>query len=267
MKKIKQFFAYLRHLWKDPIKTVSDCDQRKKEIMPLLYVSIGILVLFVGLSLIPALDFMATIGGTIGLGGIAFCVFLISIANKAKKKFIALTCTKCNTMADLKTEEDFAKYVNYEVTSFTVSYDGVSHPGSNDGVVSYVKAQGHADAVVTIQLTCPNCGEVKTLVYTVQPFKCHREEDKVRVPDVEIVKSRLEATVTKVLETYKTEEGRKEIPFTIHSVHHSEYANRSKPQMGNSAPRVGEVIIDYHRTIPELVEGFFIHNELNGNIS
>ena len=260
---MKNPIAYLKHLVKDPITTMAEADARKKEIMPVLYASLGVLAVGFILQVAVGLDFMAVVTG-IGVIGAAFCGFLLFVIGKAKTKFAALTCDSCNTMLDIHTVEEFGKYVSYEILKDTTKFD-LSHPSSNNGVVSYVRAKGDGNAVLNVSFVCPKCGKTKSFQYSITPFKCQREEKNVRVADVELVKTKLESSVRAVLKLYETED-RSKIPYTIQSIHHPNYANRSKPQVG-LGPDFEGVTIRYHRDIDEMVVGLFINNELNGTIT
>ena len=199
---MKNPLKQIKHMVKDPINTIDEANARKKEIMPWLYGSIAVAVLpgLLG-SLISALDFR-TMFSIIGVAGIMLFGFLLFVIKKAKQKFQALTCDKCNVMAEIKTPEDFTKYVNYTVGEHVAEYRGISHPASNDGVISEVEAKGSATVAVSIDLKCPHCGEVKRLIYTITPFKCSAVEKKVAVSQVEVVKMRLENNVKEVVKDY-----------------------------------------------------------------
>lgn len=260
--------AYIKHLMKDPINTIAEADARKKEIMPWLFGSIGVAVVFSVLSsLVEALGFLM-IFGMIGIFATMFFGFLLFVIKKAKEKFKALTCNKCNTMAEIKTPEEFAKYVSYSVGKNEASFHGVSHPASNNGVVSEIKASGSASVVARINLTCPHCGNVKQLEYHIVPFKCSAKQTKVLVRDVELVKMKLENVVRAAVNDYNNPEKRENMPYTIHSVHHPRYAERSKPQTKNSDayPDYNGARIDYRKEPDEMVEQFFVANQLDGKI-
>ena len=263
---MKNPLKYLKHLVKDPINTIEEADARKKEIMPFLYGSIGVAVLFSVLG--GFLDFLMVFG-LIGIFGVMFFGFLLFVIKKAKEKFEALTCDKCKTLATIKTPEEYEKFVSYEIESHEATYGGVSHPSSNNGVVDSITAKGSASAIVSIMLTCPNCGNVKNLKYVITPFRCEAEEKKVAVRDVEIVKMRLENAVRPIIEAYNDEEKRKMIPYSIHSKRNPKHEERTKPQMGNDTvayPRYNGVKISYRRDVEEIVDAFFLENELNGKL-
>lgn len=263
---MKNPLQQIKHMWKDPINTIDEANARKKEIMPWLYGSIGLAVLGVGLSGIGPLGFLMVFG-MVGAVGVVLFGFMLFIIKKAKQKFQALTCDKCNVMAEIKTPEDFAKYVSYTVGEHVAEYRGISHPASNNGVISQVEAKGSATVAVSIDLKCPHCGEVKRLIYTITPFKCSAVEEKVLVGQVEVVKMRLENNVKEVVRDYNDLEKRASFPYSIHSKKNPDYENRTKVQVGTSyIPRYNGVRIDFRKDVEEMVEDFFLENQLDGNI-
>lgn len=262
--------AYLKHLVKDPINTIAEADARKKEIMPWLYGSIALAVVPSVLGgAVDALSFL-TIFGMIGIFATIFFGFLLFVIKKAKEKFKALTCNKCNKMAEIKTPEEFAKYVSYTVGKNEAVFKGISHPASNNGVVSEITASANATVQVEIELKCPHCGATKKLLYTIVPFKCSAKETKVAVRDVELVKMRLDNAVKSVVAAYNDPTQRENIGYTIHSKHNPKYDQRTKPTIGNDTvayPRYNGVKINYHKDADEMVCAFFLENQLDGKIS
>ena len=264
---MKNPLTHLKHMWKDPINTIDEANARKKEVMPWLYGSIAVAVVpsILG-SLISALDFL-TMFSIVGVVGVMAFGFLLFIIKKATVKFEAMTCNKCNTMAVIKTPEDYLKYVSYIEGDHVAEYQGISHPASSNGVISKVEAKGSATVVVSIDLKCPNCGEVKHLIYTITPFKCSAVEKKVLVGQVEVVKTRLENAVKEVVKDYNNLEKRDSFPYSIHSKKNPNYENRTKAQVGTSyIPRYNGVRIDYRKDVEEMVEAFFLENQLDGTI-
>ena len=265
---MKELLAKLKHMWKDPINTIEEADARKKEIMPWLYGCIAAAVLFCVLSNVGPLGFLMLFG-IIAIFGVMAFGFMLFVIKKAKEKFAALTCNSCNTMATIKTPEEYSAQVYYNPAIKVVAdYDGVSHPKSNEGIVSEVKASAHATVCVEVDLKCANCGTTKRLEYVITPFKCSIVEKKVPVKDLELVKTRLENAVKEVVADFNDPEKHAQIPYTIQSIHHPKYEERSKPQLDSKTafPPYKGVRIDYHRTVDELVRGFFLENELNGKI-
>jgi len=259
----KNPIKYLKFLVKTPIKTMADIKQMKKNIQPLLYTSIGVLaapmivVAITGLPVFTSISF-------IGLVGLGFCGFLHFILKKAQEKFEVLMCNSCHTMIATETTKVFQELVSYEIQN-EPSVVTVHHPESQNGIISNVKASGVAGADVLITMKCPNCGKTKTFTYSITPFKCEKVLKTVSVTELGTVKLSLEKAVRAVLDLYMDREKRKDIPYTIHSVNHPNYENRGKAQM-NVSRIYQDVQITYHRDIEEMVEGFFVHNELNGKI-
>ena len=263
---MKNPLKHLKHMWKDPINTVDEANARKKEIMPWFIGSVGVAVLSGILSNVGPLGFLM-IFCLIGVFATMAFGFMLFVIKKAKEKFAALTCDKCNVMAEIKTAEDFAKYVSYTVGKHEAEYLGISHPASNNGVVSKVEATGKASVVVYVDLKCPHCGNVKRLEYYITPFKCSDVQEKVLVRDIEIVKLRLENAVKEVVKDYNDPQKRASFPYSIHSKKNPNYENRTKPQVGSSwIPRYNGVKIDYRKDVEEMVEAFFLENQLDGKI-
>lgn len=265
---MKNPLEYLKHIVKDPINTIAEADARKKEIMPLLYVSLGVLALGLILQLAAELDFMAFFS-FIGLVGVAFCVFLFWIIKKAKERFEGLTCEKCNTLAEIKTPEDFAKYISFTVESDEAVFKGYSgNKQPTDGVYSVVKYTGAANAVVSVKLTCPHCGEVKQLKYYAEPFKCHAEAKKVGALRFQEVASSLESAVRNAVNDYNNKKD--SIPYSIHSSKNPHFEERTTFKGANASgahPDYMGVRIDFHQDVEEMLEHYFVLNQINGILS
>ena len=259
---MKNPIEFIKHLWKDPVNTIEEVEQRKKEIMPWLLGSIGVAVLFCGLDGILGTGILMILG-MVGVAGVMMFGFLLFICMKAKEKFAALTCNACNTMAKFENEADYVNNVSYSVSEDVTSNVNIPKP-SDSGIISEITARGSGTASVRIQLKCPNCGATKELSYIITPFKCSASEKKVAAGKAQEVAARLQASVNAVVAEYANKETRKNIPYTIQSIHHPNYEDRTKPT--TTSTKYQGVTIDYHREVDELVEGFFLHNELNGKI-
>lgn len=263
---MKNPLKHLKHMWKDPINTIDEANARKKEVLPWLYGSIGVAVLGAGLSNIKGLSFLMFLG-LVGVFGVMAFGFMLFVIKKAKAKFEALTCNKCNTMAVIKTPEEYAELVSYTIGNHEATYRGINHPSSSNGVVSKIEATGSASVTVYIDLKCPKCGNVKSLEYKIVPFKCSAVQEKVPVRDVEAVKARLENEVKEVVKDYNDPEKCPKIPYSIHSKKSPNYENRTKPQVGTAwIPRYNGVKIDYRKDVEEMVDSFFLENQLGGDI-
>lgn len=267
---MKNPLKYLKHLVKDPINTIAEANARKKEIMPLLYGSLGVLAVGVILQVAVKLDFMAVFS-FIGLAGAAFFGFLLSVANTVKKRFEVLTCNKCNTLAEIKTPEDYAKYVSYTVEKDEATFKGYTgNKEPNNGVYSLVKFSGSSTAEVSVALTCPHCGEVKHLKYSATPFKCHAEATKVGALQFPAVRTSLETAVRTAINDYNNPDKKASIPYTFHSSKNPNFENRYKFKGANGAgahPDYMGARIDYHKDVEEMLEHYFVLNELSGTLS
>ena len=84
---MKNPLDYVKHIVKDPITTIDEANTRKKEIMPLFFISLGVMV--VGTLLMSLLDGMMVMSvlSLIGLVGVGFCGFLFFVISSAKKRF------------------------------------------------------------------------------------------------------------------------------------------------------------------------------------
>ena len=265
---MKNPLKHLKHMWKDPINTIDEANKRKKEVLPW-FISFIIATLLCGvLNVIIEQGFLLILGMVTFMCAFIFG-FMLWIVKKAKEKFAALTCDKCNTLAEIKTPEDYAKYVSYTIESHEAIYKGISHPSSNNGVVTRVTASGTSNAVVWITLKCPKCGNVKQLKYVITPFKCSLEEKNVKVRDIEVVKMKLDNAVKAVVEDYNDVDNRHLIPYSIHSKKNPKYDQRTKPQLGKDTvafPIYNGVKIEFRKDVEEMVDAFFLENMIDGKI-
>ena len=267
---MKNPLSYLKHIVKDPINTIAEADARKKEIMPLFYASIGVLALGLILQLAAKLDFMAVFS-FIGLVGVAFCAFLFGVIAKSKERFEGLTCSKCNTLAEIKTPEDFAKYISYTVEQDEATYKGGQHPtvSPTNGVHSLVKVAASSSAVVSVELKCPHCGEIKHLKYKAKPFECHTERNNVSVHDYQMVYNQMENAVINAVKDYNNPEKKYSIPYSIHSSKNPHFEERTTFKGANAAgahPNYLGVRIDFHQDIEEMLEHYFVIPMINGTL-
>lgn len=267
---MKNPLTYLKHIVKDPINTIAEADTRKKEVMPLLYGSVGVLAVGLIMQIVFQLDFMAALS-FVGLVGTAFCAFLLSVVNGAKKRFEGLTCDKCQTLAEIKTSEDFAKYISYNVEkdeAVFAGYEGNNEP--TNGVYSLVKFSASSKAVVSVELTCPHCGEVKHLKYSAKPFQCHAEAKHVGALAFSATKLSLENAVRGAVNDYNNPDKKASIPYSLHSSKNPHFEERTTFKGANAPgahPDYMGVKIDYHKDVEEMLEHYFVLNDLNGSLT
>ena len=267
---MKNPLKFLKHVVKDPVNTIPEANARKKEIMPILYVSLGVLALGLILQLAAKLDFMAVLS-FIGLAGTALSLYLLSILGKVKKRFECLTCDKCNTLAEIKTPEDFAKYVSYTVEKDVADFKGYTgNKEATNGVFAKVEYTATSSAVVSIKLTCPKCGEVKELKYTAAPFKCHAGAQKVGALQFQAVSSSLEKAVRDAVNDYNNPDKKPLIPYTYHSSKNPNFEARFTVKGVNGKvahPDYMGTVLDFRKDIEEMVEHYFVLNDLTGSLT
>lgn len=267
---MKNPLTYLKHIVKDPINTIAEADARKKEIMPLLYGSAGVLALGLILQLAAKLDAMAVLS-FVGLVGVAFCAFLFWVIKKAKERFESLTCAKCHALAEIKTPEAFAKYVSFTIEKDQANFKGYSgNKEPTNGVYSLVKYIGTSTAVVSVELTCPHCGEVKHLKYTCEPFKCHAEAKNVGALQFAAVSSSLETAVRTAVNDYNTPGKKESIPYSIHSSKNPHFAERNTFKGANASgarPDYMGAKIEIHQDVEEMLEHYFVIPQINGTLT
>jgi len=267
---MKNPIAYIKHLVKDPVNTIAEADARKKEIMPWFYGFAGALAVGVILQVAVKLDFMAVLS-CIGLAGVAFFGFLLVVVNSAKKRFEVLTCDGCNTLAEIKTPEDFAKYVSYTVEKDEAVFKGYTgNKEPTNGVYSQVKFSASSSAVVSVRLTCPNCGKVRTLRYSAEPFKCHAEATKVGALAFPAIRTSLETAVRTAVNDYNDPAKKANIPYSFHSSKNPNFENRYSFKGANGAgahPDYMGAKVTYRKDVEEMLEHYFVLNELSGVLS
>lgn len=267
---MKNPLTFLKHIVKDPINNIAEAEARKKEIMPLLYGSLGVLAVGLVLQTVVNLDFMAVLT-FIGLAATAVCLFLLFVISTAKKRFEVLTCDKCHTLAEIKTPEAFAKYISYTVEKDDATFAGYSgNKEPTNGVYSLVKFSGSSNAVVSVTLTCPHCGEIKHLTYSATPFKCHAEAKNVSVQQFTAISTSLETSVRTAVNDYNNPEKKESIPYSLHSSKNPHFAERTTFKGANASgahPDYMGAKIDYRKDIEEMFEHYFVLNELNGSLT
>lgn len=262
LKFLKGFPKNLKPMWKDPVTNIQEVEAKRKDVWGGMYTSIALTIIVGIMTVIPVVGDIASMLTIIPVAGLMVFGFMLWVLKKAEDKFKALTCKKCGHMLELKTQADFAKYVTYEIRS-EKSSTGISHPASKDGVVPYVEATGSVSSSVAVAFTCTECGENKAFMYYVEPLKLKARSNKVVVAGVETAKVNLTNNVRAILDMYENGDAAK-IPYSIQSVHHPRNAEKTKLQTGYESYRGVDIV--YHRDIDEMVEGLFIHNELNGTI-
>lgn len=268
---MKNPINYFKHLIKDPINTIEEANARKKEIMPWLFGSIALAVVPSVLGgAVDALSFLS-IFGMIGIFATMFFGFLLWVILKSKERFAGLTCDKCGTLAEIKTSEDYAKYVSYTVETDEAIFKGYSgNKEPTNGVYSLVKFTGTSKAVVSVRLTCPHCGEVKHLKYCCVPFECYAEAKNVGAIAFPTTKMTLENAVRTAVNDYNNPDKKTSIPYTYQSTKNPKYEEKPRARTLGSS----EVNIDYmgakihfHQDVEEMLEHYFVIPMINGTLT
>ena len=262
---MKNPIDYFKHLIKDPVNTIEEAEQRRKKILPFCIGIIGGTAVLVAIGLIFDLLLLSCVG-LFALAMSAYYFWTIfKMIGKIKKKFAILTCEKCKVRADFTDKpEEYKHNVSFKVLDEKTKVSVKCDKSNDKGIVPQISVSAKATALVEITLSCPNCKEKKTFKYSINTFECLRTEKNVPAKDAAKIKSDLENILRAVVATYESKEGRATIPFTVHSIHHPNYENRFKLQI------VGEefngVTVRYHRTIEEMIETFFVQNDVSGSI-
>ena len=246
---------------KEPVKTPADAEERRNKLWPLTYLFGCIaLALFVVGAVIPSGGDIFGFIGFVALLPVGFNAIMLAVLKRSEAKFAALTCDNCQALMVLDSPEEFVQYVSYTLLSNDVNTT-MEHPSSHEGKVAYIRASACATAIVEITTKCSQCGAAKSFKYKIQPFACKIEQKNVRVPDVELVKMNLKNSLDAVVEKYKADPD--SLPFTSTSIHHPEYDKKS---IAIKTAQWNGVTIRDHRTVDEMVEGFFVKGELNGDV-
>ena len=148
-KVILKFPKELVRLWKEPIKTVKEAEQRKKDILPWLYLFVSILIIGAVLSaFVEFLAFLPVVGGI----GAAYCGLLLFIRKRIAASLRNRECEKCETRIPF--------YDSFEVEDYKYEINKSTN-GASDGIVNVI-VKGTERYTLKVNCTCPNCGEKKS---------------------------------------------------------------------------------------------------------
>ncbi|MBO5904326.1 MAG: hypothetical protein J6Q64_03010 [Clostridia bacterium] len=158
--KIKDFFALLKRLVKEPVNNVKEVEERQKEAKPVLIVgaivaAAGGIVSFVGSLLTKAIAAVGMIFSLVGyavtFAGLICLIFWLYIwinSNNAKKRFQDLECPNCGETI----EDEKATYK--ELQRYTKTSQDQKHVYLNE----YTE--------VEISCKCQKCGTEKNFKHT-----------------------------------------------------------------------------------------------------
>jgi hypothetical protein len=173
-KTLKGFPKNIVHIWKDPVNNSAEIKVRKAEIYPYMYLFVGLFLIFAILcAVIPAASTILSIFGVVFGFGVVICVFLLSVMNKAQRKFSDLECPNC------KERIAYSPDVNIEVSnkSFYVTKESRAMSGSQSAMVLTVSGKEIVKAKITCK--CQKCGTEKTFEQTFTTVECERFQNNV----------------------------------------------------------------------------------------
>ena len=265
MEKKDKKMGYFKRIFKGPLNSIEECNERKADLIKILIPSLCIMIAGVVLNAIG-----------IGLGSIimfvgmipsALFAFLLFIVGKAKSRFEFFRCDECKHDNRLVTEGDVGKYVS--LGDYNVDTT-VSKPSIIEGKepLSYKEITVRGSIAVTMEITleCTSCGAKKKGVFTFTPFKCEIKKNNIKLNnpnELQIITDSLTKQIKDTIEEKLDDKRGYDIPVTVQSIYHPNYANKEKLGAQGAREQYGDVTITYHRYVEEMISGYFINNELN----
>lgn len=157
-KKVFGFFAYIKHLVKDPVKTITEAKARRKELTRFLlislainiipYVIIGVMGMILPYEITSIVKKILSIPTTIGTAGVIFSGFLLVLLIGLSN---ALKDLECNNCKERITYNDSVKYrIIREWEERKISKQ--SHSTQVDQTLN---------VEVLVSCVCQNCGQTK----------------------------------------------------------------------------------------------------------
>lgn len=154
------FFTYLKHIFRDPIKSSAEAKDRKKVLSKMLLICLAATIgpVIVGSVLSNVFKSMPAIIPNLicGVGYLCFiptlvCILMWWSVSKAVPKFENIECSNCNKRFVYNNE-----YMKYEVLREWEKKDVSTN--SNSG---RVRVEQKRYVEVGVAITCPDCGTVK----------------------------------------------------------------------------------------------------------
>jgi len=263
---MKKFFGFLKRVVKGPVNSLEDVKQRRKDLLILLIPCLVILLACSILgSTVDALDFLS-IFTAIFVFPVMFLLFLFWMLHRIKQRFLYFTCDKCDTLNKFTTYDEFDRCVTYELVDVDPA---IAKPfildGKSPNTYKEITVRGYIKVLLKVSYKCLNCGAPKAAIFSLIPFRCETSLYNVTVrnaSEVNTIVGNLTEKIKSVL-TEKLDENSDNIPVTVTSVFHPNYANRTKLNAQGATVKYGDVTITYHRYVDEVVEGYFVNNEIN----
>lgn len=179
-KSLKGFPKNLIHIWKDPVESSEQVKERKKEIFPLLYLFVGLCLIFVVLGVVISKleSLFTTIGIIPGLAAV-LCGFLLVVLKKAAEKFADIECNNC------KKRIQYDENVQIKVVKkrFTIHKSDKTIEKNNVPVESTINVSGKEHVTLEITCKCQECGTEKTFTHEFVTAEC--EKSAVKIPYVQ----------------------------------------------------------------------------------
>ena len=245
---------------RDNIKTPQQLEEVVPQVWAYTYLGVLFCVACGLLGLIPVVGGIFMILCVVGFVFTVVTAWKFLAIRSAKLRFSMLTCSECQTLLDIDTPEEVAQYVSYQINSNKLKL--VTSRGTlKDGIYESVSVEGRNEVEVTITMKCPHCGATKTVQFCYIPFRCRLYEKNISQSNAPLVENMLVERVNAFLDVYK--KNPESIPYSTHSVHHPEY---NASQWNSSTFTHNGFTIVYHRTVQEMVEGFFIRGEIVGKL-
>lgn len=232
---------------KEPVKSSVEVKERKKQILPFMYLFVLLTLVFAVVAvLVDALSFLPVIP----VLGVVYCGFLLWVLKKAAEKFGDIECDACKTLIT------FGDNVKFEVTNRRFEVKREEKKIEKDGipVEATIAAKGTEHITVAVACKCQACGAEKSFNHDFVSIRCNKTG--VKVPYVQSG-ALLVRYVADVEDAYKSGA--------------MDELSEVRPQNGElsvggksgSSVTVGnDVSVTLHRSAASLVKGYF-GNELN----
>lgn len=263
---MKKLIAFFKRAFTGPVNSMDDVKERKKDLKKLLIVSGVLTAICIGVGMIPKLGTVSMFAPIPGLFMLVV-LFFFFILKRIQARFEFLHCDNCQTDVNIKSSEEFDTYVTYENLGITTNFPKpLIVDGNEPGLYKTIKVSGSISVDIRLDLTCTNCGNVKTKKFTLTPFKCEIERTNVRIRTAAELQALLDSMKNSVQEAINDcldEDVDHGVPVTVTSIHHPNYENRSKPGCEGARMPYKDVTVTYFRYVDELIDGYFLRNELN----
>lgn len=168
----KGFPKNLVHFFKDPINSSVEVAERKKEILPFLYLCVCLLIVMcIPIIFLPNISIILAIP----ILGILYCAFLLFVLKKAAQKFADIECTNCKeriAFDENVTVKVIKKDFSIKKESKTIEKNGVPYQAT-------ISAKGEEKITIEVGCKCQKCGTEKTFTHTFVSLRCNKTAVKI----------------------------------------------------------------------------------------